>query len=132
MNILENEGKYIDQPGQYEMIISEATQGYDKNGEEYVTVVYTAENDKTFKTNYTNNKSWGFKLAKLCRSCGLTDSQLMNFSPNMIVNKRVRVTLTINPKDGKLAAWDAMPTSYSAAMPELPAPSPATKDDVPF
>ena len=134
MDVLQNENSnYIDQPGQYEATITEATQGYDINSDETVSVVYTADNESTIKCRYTNNKSWGWKLAKLCRACGLTDAQLLNFSPQMITGKRVMITVKKEAGDKYPNVWEVEAIPADAPMPEYaPAATTGTKDDVPF
>ncbi len=134
MNILENEGTaYIDQPGQYPVTITEAQQGYDNNSDETVSVVYTADNESTIKCRYTNNKSWGWKLAKLCRACGLTDAQLLNFSTNMLIGKRVMITVKKDAGDKYPNVWEVEAIPADTPMPEsVPSTASGTKDDVPF
>ena len=94
MDLNKYQSTYIDQPGMYEVTITEAKNDYTKSGKECVFVRFETEKNQAITCNYV--EAVYFKLFRLAQSAGLTESQRANFEPDMLVGKRVKINVISN------------------------------------
>jgi hypothetical protein len=112
MNLNKYQSTYIDQPGMYEVTITEAKNDYTRSGKECVFVRLETEKNQAITCSYV--EAVYFKLFRLAQAAGLTESQRANFEPDMLVGKRVKINV-ISDDNGRVNVGEVYSASVSDA-----------------
>ncbi len=115
MNLNKYQSTYIDQPGMYEVIITEAKYDYTRSGKECVFVRFETEKSQSITCSYV--EAVYFKLFRLAQSAGLTESQRSNFDPDMLIGKSVKINVT-SDDNGRLNVGEVYSASLSGTASE--------------
>ena len=110
MDLNKYQSTYIDQPGMYEVTITEAKNDYTRSGKECVFVRFETEKSQSITCSYV--EAVYFKLFRLAQSVGLTESQRANFEPGMLIGKSVKINV-ISDDNGRVNVGEV----YSASLP---------------
>ena len=115
MNLNKYQSTYIDQPGMYEVTITEAKNDYTRSGKECVFVRFETEQNQAITCSYV--EAVYFKLFRLAQSAGLTESQRANFDPGMLIGKSVRINV-ISDDNGRVNVGEVYSSSLSGKASE--------------
>ena len=115
MNLNKYQSTYIDQPGMYEVTITEAKYDYTRSGKECVFVRFETEKSQSITCSYV--EAVYFKLFRLAQSAGLTESQRANFDPGMLIGKVVKINV-ISDDNGRLNVGEVYSASLSGTESE--------------
>lgn len=113
---------YIDSDGSYAVTITKAETATNNMDVEQTCVTFQAEDGKTIILRINNEEKFLWKLAKLARTCGLTDAQIMSFDPSFLVGQYLIINVV---QRGQYYNVD----TFQAVDQDSHKPS---KDDVPF
>lgn len=116
MNLNQYQSTYIDQPGMYEVTITEAKNDYTRSGKECVFVRFETEKNQAITCSYV--EAVYFKLFRLAQSAGLTESQRANFEPSMLIGKSVKINVISND-NGHVNVGETYSASPSDTAPKL-------------
>lgn len=116
MDLNKYQSTYIDQPGMYEVTITEAKNDYTRSGKECVFIRFETEKNQAITCSYV--EAVFFKLFRLAQSAGLTESQRANFEPDMLVDKRVKINV-VSDDNGRVNVGETYSVSVSGAAPKL-------------
>lgn len=115
MNLNKYQSMYIDQPGMYEVTITEAKNDYTRSGKECVFVRFETEQNQSITCSYV--EAVYFKLFRLAQSAGLTESQRANFEPDMLIGKTVKINV-ISDDSGRINVGEVYSASLSSTASE--------------
>lgn len=115
MNLNKYQSMYIDQPGMYEVTITEAKNDYTRSGKECVFVRFETEKNQSITCSYV--EAVYFKLFRLAQSAGLTESQRANFEPDMLIGKTVKIKV-ISDDSGRINVGEVYSASLSGTASE--------------
>ena len=115
MNLNKYQSTYIDQPGMYEVTITEAKNDYTRSGKECVFVRFETEQNQAITCSYV--EAVYFKLFRLAQSAGLTESQRANFEPDMLIGKSVKINV-ISDDNGRVNVGEVYSASLSGTVSE--------------
>ena len=115
MNLNKYQSTYIDQPGMYEVTITEAKYDYTRSGKECVFVRFETEQNQAIICSYV--EAVYFKLFRLAQSAGLTESQRANFDPSMLIGKSVKINV-ISDDNGRVNVGETYSASLSCTASE--------------
>lgn len=128
-NLEKYKSSYIDEPGEYEVTIAEAKDDYTRSSKECVFVKFETDDNRTIACSYV--EAVYFKLRKLAKDAGLTESQRKNFDPAMLVGKQLRIhviesngRMNVNDTSAIVDAYDAPATPVGSKNTDF--------DDLPF
>lgn len=110
MDLNKYRSTYIDQPGMYEVTITEAKNDYTRSGKECVFVKFETEKNQVIQCSYV--EAVFFKLFRLAQSAGLTESQRTNFEPEMLIGKMVKINV-ISDDNGRVNVGEVYSASQS-------------------
>lgn len=112
MDLNKYQSTYIDQPGMYEVTITEAKNDYTRSGKECVFVRFETEKNQAITCSYV--EAVYFKLFRLAQAAGLTENQRANFEPDMLVGKMVKINV-ISDDNGRVNVGEIYSASVSDA-----------------
>lgn len=115
MDLNKYQSMYIDQPGMYEVTITEAKNDYTRSGKECVFVRFETEKNQSITCSYV--EAVYFKLFRLAQSAGLTESQRANFEPDMLIGKTVKINV-ISDDSGRINVGEVYSASLSSTASE--------------
>lgn len=115
MDLNKYQSMYIDQPGMYEVTITEAKNDYTRSGKECVFVRFETEQNQSITCSYV--EAVYFKLFRLAQSAGLTESQRANFEPDMLIGKTVKINV-ISDDSGRINVGEVYSASLSSTASE--------------
>lgn len=115
MDLNKYQSMYIDQPGVYEVTVTESKNDYTRSGKECVFVRFETDKNQAITCSYV--EAVYFKLFRLAQSAGLTESQRANFEPDMLVGKRVKINV-ISDENGRVNVGEVYSASLSGTASE--------------
>ena len=115
MDLNKYQSTYIDQPGMYEVTITEAKNDYTRSGKECVFVRFETDGYQVIEVRYVEVVY--FKLFRLAQSAGLTESQRANFEPGMLIGKTVKINV-ISDDNGRVNVGEVYSASLSGTASE--------------
>lgn len=125
-----NELTKIEQPGVYEVIIISAKDKQDKNGNDICMVTFQTADGKIQFNKYDYSNEFGFILKDLCRKAKLTEAEIADFDPSMLLNREVKIVIN---KDKTGLYLNVTAIMESESQPTMPAAQqPEQNSDVPF
>lgn len=115
MNLNQYQSTYIDQPGMYEVTITESKNDYTRSGKECVFVRFETNKKQAITCSYV--EAVFFKLFRLAQSAGLTESQRDNFEPQMLIGKSVKINV-VSDDNGRVNVGEVYSASLSGTASE--------------
>jgi hypothetical protein len=123
---------FITEEGRFATTITEAKEDFTKSGENCITTTFTTPEGSAFTTQFQMNEKWGWKLKKLAEAARLSQSEISNFEPEMLVGKSVDIVLERGEKYLNLKTTLRSETPAVAPAQRAPKPATRTNEDVPF
>lgn len=113
---------YIESDGSYAVTITKAETTVNNMDMEQTLVTFQSDDGRTINLRINNEAKYLWKLAKLARTCGLIDSQVMNFDPSYLIGKNLIINVIQNGKYYNVDTFQAVDQITNKP----------NRDDVPF
>lgn len=96
LNEIPDTGNYIDQPGEYDVLIADAINTAEcvtESGTDYFVLKYQDEQGRTIRDSFYDTEKALWRWKQLGEACQLSEAQQANFTPSMVVGKTIHIVV---------------------------------------
>jgi len=114
-NLNEHKSNYIDEPGMYDVTITNSKDDYTKSSKPCIAVKFETADNKMTTCLYV--EAVYSKLYRLALAAGLTEQQRAYFAPEMLIGRRVKINVIRSDKGINVAEAFAIDSPNNDEMP---------------